>query len=312
MRSPSAALACALAALAPAALAAPPAPPPCSLNGVVGPGGACACDAGWSGADCHVLNLKPAAPLAAASQPYFHPANGGAAGGGWTDNSWGISVAQDDADPSLWHAFMTELEGNCSLSSYGAASRIVHATARSPAGPFAVDGVALAAFAHNPQVIRARDGAWLLFHIGREEPAGCAFSCAPGAKNNASCTGGTHATGVARATSPYGPWERVPFILPTNETNPSALALPDGSLLVTARRWVAGAPTFVARDWRGPYVANAVVPVVVVGGAPPGAAPFDEDPCEGRGGRARAGARRGASASPPAPSPPRPPRRPLH
>jgi len=56
--------------------------PACSMNGEL-VGGVCACDAGWSGAACHVLDLAPAAPLSAASQTYFHPGNGGAAGGGF-------------------------------------------------------------------------------------------------------------------------------------------------------------------------------------------------------------------------------------
>jgi len=213
----AAAAACVVSARAAAAAAAPlaaaptPTVPPCSLNGARAADGTCACFArgGWSGAACSELDAKPAAPLTADSQAYFHPANAGADGGGFVDNSWGVSVLPDDSG-TFFHAWMTELEGNCSLSSYSAASRIVHATAHSPAGPFAVDGVALAAFAHNPQVVRDVDGAWLLFHIGNPEPAGCAVSCRPGAHNNASCTGKSHGSGVARATSPYGPWERVP------------------------------------------------------------------------------------------------------
>lgn len=261
-------------ALAVAALAAADVSiPPCSLNGVL-VGGVCVCDAGWSGIACHVLDLLPTAPLTAASQPYFHPSNGGTAGGGFISNSWGLSVARDDSG-SLWHGFMTEMAGNCSLSSWTAACKcrqprfvrgswpprtllwpcgaitltprfsrtahVLHLTSPSPSGPWAVEGVALPKFAHNPQVIRAADGAWLLLHIGSDEPAGCEAETCPG-HHNASCSG-HQGTSIARAESPWGPWERVPFILPDNETNPSGVVLPDGSIAVTARRWEGGVPT---------------------------------------------------------------------
>ena len=251
--------------------------PPCSLNGVLA-GGSCVCDAGWTGAACHELKLLPAAVLSAETQTYFHPTNGGAAGGGFVSNSWGISVARDDSG-SLWHGFMTELGGNCSLSSYGSASRILHMTAPSAEGPWAVAGVALNRFAHNPQVVRGGDGSWLLFHIGAEEPTGCDTERCPG-EHNASCAMGGHGTSVARAASPYGPWERVPYILPDNETNPSAIVLPDATLAVTARRWTAGVPIYTAASWRGPYVAAPRVNVTLVRAGAPAAdayTPFDED-----------------------------------
>ncbi len=252
--------------------------PPCSLNGVLSAADVCECDPGWSGSACHILDLLPAAPLSAATQTYFHPSNGGAAGGGFISNSWGMSVLADDSG-DLWHGYMTELGGNCSLSSYGAASRILHLTAPAPTGPWAVAGVALPRFAHNPQVVRDRDGAWLLFHIGADEPAGCEAERCPG-PHNASCAGG-HGTSVARALSPYGPWERLPYILPDNETNPSALVLPDGTIAVTARRWEGGMPMYSAASWRGPYAAAPRTNVTLVRAGVPATdafTPFDEDP----------------------------------
>ena len=254
--------------------------PPCSLNGVL-IGGACACDAGWSGAACHVLDLLPAAPLRADTQTYFHPTNGGAAGGGYTSNSWGISVLRDDGG-ALWHGFMTELRSNCSLSSYGESSHILHLTAPAPAGPWSVADVALPSFAHNPQAVRDADGAWLLFHIGSAEPAGCEgqHTCGADGRRNASCAAGGKGTSVARAPSPYGPWERVPYILPDNETNPSALVLPGGGIALTARRWEGGVPIYTAPSWRGPYTAAPRTNVTLVRAGAPAAdefTPFDED-----------------------------------
>ena len=253
-------------------VAAPP--PACSLNGAVDASGACACSPGWAGANCSELSLLPA--VAFQSQTYFHPAS---AAGNFTDNSWGISVSRDD-NGKLWHGFMTELEGNCSLSSYSVASRILHLVAPSPQGPWTVDGVALAAFAHNPQVVRDIDGAWLHFHIGLQQPPACNPVCVGGkSPNTTGCNPSdknSHGTGVARAVSPYGPWERVPYILPNNETNPSAVVLPNGTILVTARRWLGGVPIYMANSWAGPYTLLPLVSVVPVGEGDP--AVFDEDP----------------------------------
>jgi len=190
-------------------------------------------------------------------------------------NSWGISVLPGD-DGATWHGFMTELEGNCSLSTYGITSRVLHLTAPSALGPWAVAGVALPAFAHNPQAVRDADGAWLLFHIGSAQPAGCKPQCAGGKANTTGCTNGAKGTSVARAASPYGPWERLPFILPNNETNPSAAVLRDGTILLTARRWEGGVPVYTAPSWRGPYALLPPAPVVYVGEGTPYA--FDEDP----------------------------------
>ncbi len=190
-------------------------------------------------------------------------------------NSWGISVLA--GDDGAWHGYMTELEGNCSLSSYSTTSRVLHLTAASPLGPWSFAGVALPAFAHNPQAVRDADGAWLLFHIGEQQPAGCRPACVGGKLvNTTGCASIPKGTSVARATSPYGPWERVPYILPNNETNPSAVVLSDGSILLTARRWEGGVPIYTAPSWRGPYTQQAPAPVVYVGSGAPYA--FDEDP----------------------------------
>jgi hypothetical protein len=248
-------------------------PPPCSLNGVANADGSCNCYSGWGGPACASLKLLPSAPLSASTQTYFFPSNGGSP---FVDNSWGISVLPGD-DGFTWHGFMTELEGNCSLSAYSITSRILHLTAPSALGPWSVEGVALPAFAHNPQAVRDTDGAWLLFHIGAAQPPGCNPRCAGGKLENATgCASCGKGTSVARASSPFGPWERVPYILPNNETNPSAVVLPNGTILLTARRWEGGVPIYTAPSWRGPYKLLPPAPVVYVGEGTPYA--FDEDP----------------------------------
>lgn len=253
----------------------------CFLNGVWQPTTAtCACLPGWAPPDCRTLALQPAPPLAAATQPYYHPAD---AATGFTDNSWGIRMLPGDGD-GLLHGYMTELAGNCSLSSYGAASRVLHVTAplEAPGGPFQVAGVALDKFAHNPAVVRDVDGAWLLYHIGSPLPD-CDISCAGGKPvTNGTCTGSSHGTSVARAPSPYGPWQRLDYILPDNETNPSPVVLPNGTILLTARRWTGDVPVYVSHGgWQGPYV-KTVLPLTLYPGSSSGALGntsfFDEDP----------------------------------
>jgi hypothetical protein len=161
---------------------------------------------------------------------------------------------------------MTELEGNCSLTEYGQASRILHVSSKSLSGPWTVEGVALSEFAHNPNIVRDVDGAWLLFHIGYDFGPWCFTSCASGHPvRNASCqTTSSHGTSVARATSPYGPWTRVNFILPDNQTNPSAYVFSNGTIVVTARRWTNGIPLYTASSWAGPYTALQPLPLYTV------------------------------------------------
>lgn len=251
-------------------------PPPCSLNGVLSPTtGECACVPGWGGTECETLLLLPSSPLTSATQVYYHPSSDHTAT--WHSNSWGIFVLPDDSGSGVFHGYMTELEGNCSLSSYGAASRILHVTSSTPTGPWVVVDVALPSFAHNPQVVRDVDGAWLLYHIGSEEKY-CHIDCSTGKIiSNSSCSGATHGSGVARSLTPYGPWEVVPYILPNNETNPSAIVLGNGSIVITARRWEGGVPMYTAPSWRGPYTLLPLAPVLPVP-TPNTTAVFDEDP----------------------------------
>lgn len=247
----------------------------CWLNGRYdGGSGACKCNPGWAPPDCRYLALLPAPPLNVSTQTYFHPSNAGGNGSSrYVDNSWGISVLPGDGD-GLLHGFMTELEGNCSLSSYGTASRILHVTSSASAsasagalGPWTVQDVALAAFAHNPNIVRDGDGGWLLYHIGSALPD-CSISCASGKPvTHGNCTGQSHGASVARAASPYGPWQRVPYILPDNETNPSAVVLANGTIVVTARRWTGDVKLYTAQQWDGPYTQLPLAPLTPVSSA---------------------------------------------
>lgn len=283
-------LACLLAVAVGTASSSSPSPPNvnddinCYLNGVWDSStSSCACLPGWAAPDCRTLELLTAPALTAVSQTYYYPSD---ANGPYRDNSWGIRMLPGDGD-GLLHGYMTELSSNCSLSSYGTSSRVLHVVAQAGEagvmGPWQVVGVALEHFAHNPAIARDIDGAWLLYHIGSALP-NCTITCRGNAPpvTNGTCTGSGHGTSVARATSPYGPWERVTYILPDNETNPSPLVLPNGTIVLTARRWTGDVPLYISTTgWTGPYV-KTVLPLAVlpdVGDAKSGNTTFfDEDP----------------------------------
>lgn len=247
----------------------------CSLNGVWDAvSGTCACLPGWAPPLCRSLALLPSAPLSAATQPYYHPGDD-VAHGDFIANSWGFSAALDDDGVTL-HGFMTELENNCSLAQYSTASRVRHLTSTGgAAGPWTARDVALANFAHGPQIVRSPlDGAWLLFHIGSALPT-CVVACSGGRANSTgNCAGAGKGASVARATSPFGPWTRVDYVLPDNETNPSAVVAPDGSVVLAARRWTDGFPRlYTAPSWAGPYTRVPGPPEPL-----PNTTFFDEDP----------------------------------
>ena len=111
----------------------------CQLNGACVPGsGACMCHAGWTGADCGLLDLQPSAstdfPGLAYGKPPSSSSDGGSGGGGLA--TWGGSVVVDPKDPKKFHLFAAEMSLGCGLNSWYRNSVIVHATAPSPLGPF--------------------------------------------------------------------------------------------------------------------------------------------------------------------------------
>ncbi|UNI22503.1 hypothetical protein JDV02_008389 [Purpureocillium takamizusanense] len=152
----------------------------CSLNGVCRGDSLCHCDPGWLGADCGVLDVRPAKRSAG----YNLTAQG--------TSSWCSSVVRDPHDPTLHHLFASEFSHGCGLDYWAPYSRIIRAESRSgPAGPYEFAAEVRAAFAHNPTVVYSpADRAWLLYYIGCPTDvvaAKCtskAFSCGPGNSNN--------------------------------------------------------------------------------------------------------------------------------
>ena len=126
----------------------------CSLNGDC-VSGQCHCDAAWKGVSCQQLNLVPMTPTRVVEGAYRPGSR----------TSWGANVLQSPED-GLFHMFVAEMKGNCTLTSWIPNSQVVHAVSTEPDGPFTFREVLFDTFHHNPRLTRAHDGSYLLYMIG--------------------------------------------------------------------------------------------------------------------------------------------------
>ena len=224
----------------------------------------CKCDAGWRGADCGELELLPAAP----SSGYNLTAQG--------ISTWGANIfpvhGSEDGDGDEWHMLASEFENKCGIDHWSPNSAIVHATSTSgAAGPYKRQSVAVIPFAHNPKVVRAPDGTWLMYTIGVQLPASDLFNCSQEAGSairgeyTDPAQSGRHYSGLdastnlppgrnpgnresnvtlyTSATSLAGPWERYGVVLgpdfegtwDEDTSNPSPWVFSNGTVLLMYR-----------------------------------------------------------------------------
>jgi hypothetical protein len=176
------------------------------------------------------------------------------------------------------------------ISKWSPNSAIVHAVSvTGPTGPYARKDVAVPPFAHNPKVVQAPDGTWLMYTIGvpvdASKLANCSTDTVTGAKllqraeagkSNAAPsppgrTPGNLESNVTlfTARSIAGPWTRFGVVLgpdwegtwDEDTSNPSPLVLPNGTVLLMYRGCVVGGggchSEYIgiasASNWRGPY-----------------------------------------------------------
>jgi hypothetical protein len=131
----------------------------CSLNGVCGAGGVCACDAAWTGPCCTALSLLPVSPT---NSSYRHPST----------STWGGNILVDAASGTahMWIAEMapngTDGGGSCGLTTWAQNSQVTHVTAPHVLGPYARAEVAVGVWSHNPLVRAMPDGTLVMWHIG--------------------------------------------------------------------------------------------------------------------------------------------------
>ena len=124
----------------------------CQLNGAC-VGGACACDAAWTGHNCSYLNSFPSA---------------GSAYRNHSTSSWGGRATLNPAD-GLYHAFFSEFGGTCGMNEWANTSHVIHAVSATPnpKDGYTRLGVAIPQYAHCVDPVMLRDNkTWLLFHNG--------------------------------------------------------------------------------------------------------------------------------------------------
>jgi hypothetical protein len=203
--------------------------------------GKCACDAGWTGADCGKADLLPYR----GGDGYI---NGSAA-------SWGGRPVYD-AGTKTWHLFATEIAHRCPLILFMNDSTVIRAESDSPTGPYTKKEVVLPPFHHNPTIIGPTpDGYYLIYSIGNTNTAVEQIPCEQAVpahcdRAHSFCRGShmPNSNGrinLAYSKSVHGPWtEKVilPYDADNNASawncennNPTATILKNGTIFLVYR-----------------------------------------------------------------------------
>ena len=246
--------------------------PKCSLNGAWDSGASrCSCRPAWKGPACGELDLLPLSPERA-EQGAYRPDG--------KRTSWGANVLRSEED-GLYHMFVAEMKGECTLTSWIPNSQVVHATATTPRGPFTFKEVLFDTFHHNPRLVKnPEDGSFLLFMIGGPHR---------GTSGKENCSDIPPGQGelldtrilVSRATSLNGPWSAPigPLVERGSEdewdyvvTNPSPVILPNGTTLLYFR----GTPKYWHDVSRGEESALDLPESVGVARAPHWSGPYEK------------------------------------
>eukprot|EP00928_Gymnodinium_smaydae_P080033 TRINITY_DN63832_c0_g1_i1.p1 TRINITY_DN63832_c0_g1~~TRINITY_DN63832_c0_g1_i1.p1 ORF type:complete len:404 (-),score=3.48 TRINITY_DN63832_c0_g1_i1:124-1335(-) len=221
----------------------------CSLNGDC-VDGTCRCDAAFKGSACSVLNLRPMSPEAAQRGAYRH----GSA------TSWGGAPLRDEH--GRYHLYVSEIANNCTLKSWIPNSRITHAVADSPEGPYRFHSTVFETFHHNPTVVRHVDSRgnslYLMYLIGGKMEG--TLDCSSRSGTDA---GEEFDSSILVSSAPAleGPWSTPvgPLITRGTQadwdyvvTNPSPVILENGTVLLYYR----GTPHYWGRDRGSPWHRN--------------------------------------------------------
>jgi hypothetical protein len=187
--------------------------------------------------------------------PIFGKLNGQAAAAAFRFNGWGGNTFFDRAD-RRYHVFTVEMTNGCPIGDYITNSQIVHATADSPLGPFAIQSLALPPFHHNPTIIGPTpDGYYLIYSIGNTNTAVEQIPCEQAVpahcdRAHSFCRGShmPNSNGrinLAYSKSVHGPWtEKVilPYDADNNASawncennNPTATILKNGTIFLVYR-----------------------------------------------------------------------------
>ena len=206
-----------------------------------------------------LLSLSMLCAAAAASAPILEvlPAAPPATQAIWANSSldtWGGSVVQDD--DGRFHIYASAMTGQCTLEQWATNSMVIHGVADSPTGPFTraagASGIAIPRWAHNPEVVRAPDGTFLLFSISAvnaTRPCTCSQHVPSGPCRKPKLDLWIDVIQLHYSSSADGPWRSLGRVL--WGSNPSPFVVPDtGEVFVAFKP---GMQIARANHWRGPY-----------------------------------------------------------
>lgn len=260
---------------------APPAPPPftcqdswnCSLAGEC-KDGVCVCDKPWTGSDCSQLSFKPAPISSCGKACAYHAMDE-------KNTSWGGSVIK--GEDGKYYMATAEMANGCGLGSWTTNSQVAMAVASTPEGPYVKQQVVVPPWSHNPQIVRAIDGTFLIFTLGNGTSHGQMKHCS---KSGHLAAAPEHYTSTEEeaarevrgrgssnksvgftihyAKSLKGPWNAWNATIPNfrsednmDNWNPAPVVLPDGRIRIMVhtdpKPW-AGEVIIEAEHWQGPYM----------------------------------------------------------
>ena len=237
----------------------------CSYNGVCSRAAArgerlCVCDAAWTGDRCQTLAVRPARREAGLRIVESNGAN---------TSTWGGSVIFD-RETNTSHMWAAEMLQHCGIDAWTSNSHVIHATSTDPNGRYVRQSEVVPVFSHEPNVVRAPNGEFVMYYTGvapgQPAPQPCSEctdgNTPPGAASCGHSPSGNGPTFMIRAKSPYGPWSKPEQLFKSQanftnlDTNLAVTILADGSVVGIAR--TVGPPTGVlahlvtARDWTDP------------------------------------------------------------
>eukprot|EP00035_Acanthoeca_spectabilis_P005488 m.114299 g.114299 ORF g.114299 m.114299 type:complete len:474 (-) comp13048_c0_seq2:65-1486(-) len=204
----------------------------CSFNGHCDVAtGVCDCGkSGWAGRRCERLRLQPVDRSVLGFSPMENGRN---------MSSWGGAAVQVNGQ---WHLWASRLDNHCGIQSYLLNSRVVHAvsTSDSPLGPYEERESVVPPFAHEPDVVRAPTGEFVLIStagsLGNYTGKQC--QCTTGATSPpCGCDNSCHsfAPTISIATDPDGPWNTTLVWPGVDGENPAIWITKSGAVYAIGR-----------------------------------------------------------------------------